>query len=208
MLLTSRHESAKPVATSDAKMPSHGMEWLWQQLRDVRRPLVLDCGPLRQTTLDILLRRGVKLCVADIVSPLQRGNPKFWDKTKKVPVFLTETLLDQIPKIAPGTQDAVLLWHLLDLVPREAVAPIVERLFGYLKPGGILFALLRQPYLADGMEAVCWLENLTFIRTDYNGKKPYTYPVVTNREIEKLLPAGGVKIFLTRSGRREVVALK
>ncbi|HET7841191.1 MAG TPA: class I SAM-dependent methyltransferase [Terriglobia bacterium] len=208
MLLTSRHESAKVVAPSEAKMPSHGMEWLWQQLRDVRRPLILDCGPLRQTTLDVLLRRGVKLCVADIVSPLQRNNPKFWDKTKKVPVFLTETLLEQIPKIETGSQDAVFCWHLLDLIPPEAVAPVVERLFAYLKPGGILFALLRQPYLADGLETVCWLEDLICIHTDSNGKKPFAYPVVNNREIEKLLPAGGVKIFLTRSGRREVVALR
>ncbi len=208
MLLTSRHESAKAVAPSEAKMPSHGMEWLWQQLRDVRRPLILDCGPLRQTTLDVLLRRGVKLCVADIVSPLQRGNPKFWDKTKKVPVFLTDVLLDQIPKVGPGTQDAVFCWHLLDLIPPEAVAPVVERLFAYLKPGGILFALLRQPYLAEGMETVCWLENLNCFHTDSNGNRPFAYPVVNNRDIEKLLPAGGVKIFLTRSGRREVVALR
>ncbi len=208
MLQTSRHESSKTVAPGEGRMPSHGLEWLWAQLRDVRRPLVLDCGPLRQTTLDVLLRRGVKLCVADLVSPLQRGNPKFWDKTKKVPVFLTQTLLEQIPKVDAGSQDAVFLWHLLDLIPSEAVPLTVEHLFAYLKPGGILFALLRQPYLAEGSETVCWMENLTSFQTETNGKKPFAYPVVTNREIERLLPAGGVKIFLTRSGRREVVALK
>ena len=208
MLLTSRHESAKTVAPGEGKMPSHGMEWLWQQLRDVRHPLILDCGPLRQTTLDVFLRRGVKLCVADLISPLQRGNPKFWDKTKKVPVFLTETLLEQIPKVSTGSQDGVFCWHLLDLIPPEAVAPTVERLFSFLKPGGILFALLRQPYLAEGSETVCWLENLNSIQTETNGKKPFAHPVINNREIERLLPAGSVKIFLTRSGRREVVALK
>lgn len=210
MLLASRHEGVKTAhpLQGEGRMPSHGMEWLWQQLRDVRRPLILDCGPLRQTTLDILLRRGVKLCVADLVSPLQRGNPKFWDKSKKVPMFLTDVLLEQVPKVEMATQDAVLLWHLLDLIPPEAVPPMVERAFSYLKPGGILFALLRQPYLADGSDTVCWLENLTFIQTEASGKKPFAYPVVTNRQIESLLPEGSVKIFLTRSGRREVVALK
>ena len=100
------------------------------------------------------------------------------------------------------------LWHLLDMIPPEAVAPTVERMFSFLKPGGVLFALLRQPYLADGPETVCWLESLTFIQTESKRKKPFAYPVVTNREIERLFPEGSVKIFLTRSGRREVVALK
>ncbi len=208
MLLTSRQESVKTSSRSDARMPSHGLDWLWQQLRDVRRPHILDCGPLRQATLDVLLRRGVKLYVGDVISPLQRGNPKFWDKTKKVPQFLTKVLLEQIPDLPAGSQDGVFCWHLLDLIPSQAVAPAVERLFSLLKPGGIFFAILRQPYLADGSDTVCWLESLNSIQTAPEGKKPFAYPVITNRVIENLFPAGSVKIFLTRSGRREVVALK
>jgi hypothetical protein len=208
MLLTTRQASAKTPARGEGKMPSHGLEWLWQQLRDVRRPHMVDCGPIRQTTLDVLLRRGVKLFVADLISPLQRGNPKFWDKTKKVPVFLTDLYLEQIPQVPAGSQDGVFCWHLLDLIPSVAVAPTAERLFSLLKPGGVLFAILRQPYLADGSETVCWLDGLTSIQTEPDGKKPFAYPVITNRLMEGLFPAGSVKIFLTRSGRREVVALK
>jgi hypothetical protein len=208
MLLTSRQESVKTSSRSDAKMLSHGLDWLWQQLRDVRLPHILDCGPLRQTTLDVLLRRGVKLYVGDVISPLLRGNPKFWDKTKKVPQFLTNVFLEQIPDLPSGSQDGVFCWHLLDLIPAQAVAPTVERLFSLLKPGGVLFAILRQPYLADGSDTVCWLDSLNSIQTAPEGKKPFAYPVITNRQIENLLPVGSVKIFLTRSGRREVVALK
>lgn len=208
MLLTTRQESAKTSARGEVNMPSHGLEWLWQQLRDVRRPQVVDCGPIRQTTLDVLLRRGVKLYVADLISPLQRGNPKFWDKTKKVPVFLTGTFLAQIPPISPASQDGVFCWHLFDLIPAEAVAPAVGRLFSLLRPGGVLFAMIRQPYLADGSETVSWLNGLTSIHTQPDGKKPFAYPAITNRVMEGLFPAGSVKIFLTRSGRREVVALK
>jgi hypothetical protein len=32
--------------------------------------------------------------------------------------------------------------------------------------------------------------------------------VLTNREMERLLPSGSVKTFLTRSGRREILAVK
>jgi hypothetical protein len=189
-------------------MPSHGLEWLWLQLRDVRRPHVLDCGPIRQTTLNVLLKRGVKLYVADLITPLLRGNPKFWEKTKKGPVFKTDVFLEQIPAIEPGSQDGVFCWHLLDLVPAQAVGATVERLFAMLKPGGIFFAILRQQYLPEGSDTVFWLEDLASIRTDPEGKKPFAYPVITNRVMENLFPAGSVKTFLTRSGRREVVALK
>lgn len=209
MLLTSRQETAKTASRNETTpMPSHGLEWLWQQLRDVRRPHILDCGPLRQTTLDVLLKRGVKLYVGDIISSLQRGNPKFWDKTQKVPRFLTQVLLEQIPNLEAGSQDGVFCWHLLDLVPAEAVEPTVDRLFSLLKPGGILFAIIRQPYLAEGSDTVCWLDGLNSIQTAPEGKKPFAYPVITNRVVENLFPAGSVKIFLTRVGRREVVALK
>lgn len=210
MLLTSRQEIAKTMPRGEGapKMPSPGLEWLWQQLREVRHPRLLDCGPVRQATLDVLIRRGAKLYVADLVSPLQRGNPKYWNRSKKVPAFLTDDFLALIPKIPAGSLQAVFCWHLLDLVPPVAVLPVVERLFSYLQPGGVLFSLLRQPYLPTGAEAACWLESLTMLQSGQEGKKPFVYPIVTNREMERLFPAGSVKIFLTRSGRREVVALK
>lgn len=210
MLLTSRQEIAKtmPRVEGAPKMPSPGLEWLWQQLRDVRHPRVLDCGPVRQATLDVLIRRGAKVYVSDLISPAQRGNPKYWDRSKKVPAFLTDDFLALIPKIPAGSLGAVFCWHLLDLVPPEAVPPVVARLFSYLQPGGVLFSLLRQPYLPAGAEAGSWLESLTLLQSKPDAKKTFPYPVVTNREMERLFPAGSVKIFLTRSGRREVVALK
>ena len=210
MLLTTRQEIPKTVTRhSDApKMPSPGLEWLWQQLRDIKQPHLLDCGPVRQTTLDVYLCRKAKVYIADLVSPAQKGNPKYWDKSKKVPVFLTEEFLGHLPKIPDGSLAGLFCWHLLDVIPPEAVSRVTERLFSFLQPGGVLFLLLRQPYLPAGAEALCWLESLTALQTAQDGKKPFPYPVVTNRDMERLFPAGSVKIFLTRSGRREVVAMR
>jgi hypothetical protein len=210
MLLTTRHESAKATTRGESppKMPSPGLEWLWQQLRDVRRPHILDCGAIRQSTVDVFIRRGAKLYVADLVTPARNGNPKFWDRSKKVPVFLTEDFLAQIPKVSVGSLSAVFCWHLLDLIPPEAIAPTIERLFSFLQPGGVLFSLLRQPYLAEGSDASCGLDGLKALEFGESGKKTFAYPVVTNREMERHFPSGSVKIFLTRLGRREVVALK
>jgi hypothetical protein len=210
MLLTTRQERPKVAPRDDGapKMPSPGLEWLWQQLRDVKHPHLLDCGPLRQATLDVYLRRKAKIFIADLVSPAQKGNPKYWDKSKKVPVFLTDDFLAQLPGIPEASLSAVFCWHLLDVIPPAAIVPVTERLFSLLQTGGVLFLLLRQPYLPAGAESACWLEDLTGMRTEQNGNKPFPHPVITNRDMERMFPAGSVKIFLTRSGRREVVAMK
>ncbi len=48
--------------------PSRALEWLWQNFRDVQRPHILDCGPAHQATLDVLLKRGAKLYITDLVA--------------------------------------------------------------------------------------------------------------------------------------------
>lgn len=84
----------------------------------------------------------------------------------------------------------------------------MDRLFSYLRPGGVLFAILREPYLAAGADATWWLENLTTLAMEREGNKPFPYPTVTNREMERLVPSGNVKTFLTRAGRREVLGIR
>jgi len=103
---------------------------------------------------------------------------------------------------------AIFCWQLLDLLPRDSLATVVLQLYMYLQPGGVLFCLLREPYLPKGGEPNWWLESLTTLGRDGNGSKPFPYPALTNREMEKLIPTGSVKTFLTRSGWREFLAIK
>jgi hypothetical protein len=210
MLVTARQERSPRFAPdpSAPKLPSPGLDWLWQQLRDVSNPRLMDCGPLRKANVYTFLSRGAKVFLSDLVTPAQRGNPKYWDRSDKVPIFLTDVYLGQIPSMPPDSLHAAFCWHVLDVIPSYAVAPTVERLYSYLQPGGVLFFLLRQPYLPRGAEAAFSLQGLNSFEPDAKANENFPYPVVTNREIERLLPAGSVKIFLTRSGRREVVALK
>ncbi len=85
---------------------------------------------------------------------------------------------------------------------------MVERFYSLLQPGGVLFCILREPYLAAGAEARWWFETLTVVGSSAGKQKPFPYPAVTNREMERLFPGGNVKTFLTRSGRREVLGIK
>jgi predicted neutral ceramidase superfamily lipid hydrolase len=48
----------------------------------------------------------------------------------------------------------------------------------------------------------------THTHSGADSHKPFPYPALTNREVERLFPGGNVKTFLTRSGRREVLGIK
>jgi len=198
----SAQPGGKPVTSSRA------LEWLWQHFADVSHPQILDCGSVRQATVDVLLRRGSKLYLADLLTPVQRADPALWDRSGKHPVFLVEKFLKQLPDVPPESLSSIFCWHLLDLIPRESLPALVARFCSMLGPGGMLYGFLREPYLNQGVETAWWLESLTTLGNTGEGTAPFPYPVLTNREMERLLPAGTVKTFLTRSGRREVLAVK
>ena len=188
--------------------PSRALEWLWQNLRDVKRPHVLDCGSAYPTTIDVLLRRGSKLYVSDLIVLARESDPKYVRRLGKTTTFLIDAFLENIPSIPPDSLSVIACWHLLDLLPREAIPGLLTRFWSYLRTGGVLFCLLREPNLPNGAGTRWWLEGLTALRSDAESSLPFPYPVLTNREIEHLVPGGNVKTFLTRSARREIVAIK
>jgi len=188
--------------------PSPALEWLWQDLRDVRRPHILDCGPVYQATLDVLLKRGAKLYFTDLVGLARQSEAKFIRRLGKKAVFLVDEFLENLPPIPPEALCVVACWHLLDLLPRDVLPGFVERVWSYLRPGGILFCLLREPYLANGADMRWWFDSLTVLGSNVGSKAPFPHPALTNREVERLVPGGNVKTFLTRSARREILAIK
>jgi hypothetical protein len=156
----------------------------------------------------VLLRRRAKVHVGDIITPLLREESRFWERQGKTSVFRSQELLDQFPSISPQSVSAILGWHVLDLLPREAHQSLLDRWLSYLHPGGLLFFLLREPRLEKGSEITWWLEDLKVLGSDSPGRGAFSHPAVTNREAERLAPAGSVKTFLTRSGWREVLVSK
>jgi methyltransferase family protein len=209
MLGTAQKASRKsPPAGPRPSNASRALEWLWAHFRDVRNPRVLDCGPVSQSTLDVLLRRGAKLYVADLVTPAREGAPAFWDRSGKQPLFRLDDFLAQVPSIPPASLSAIFCWHLLDLIPRDSLPKLFERLCSYLEPNGALFCLLREPFLPAGAETAWRLEKLTVLGSSGEGRVAFPYPALTNREMERLAPSCTAKTFLTRFGRREVLAIK
>ncbi|MGH7191084.1 MAG: hypothetical protein ACREF0_18090, partial [Acetobacteraceae bacterium] len=165
-------------------------------------------GPVSPATLDALLRRSAKFYAADVITPLFHGETRFWDRTGKQPVFLPSQVLAELSSIPPGSLAAILSWNLLDLVPHEGLPEVVDRLLSLLQPLGLLFCILREPQAKGGPESRWWLETLTSPRFESDPKRPFPYPPITNREIERLMPDAAIKTFLTRSGRREILAMR
>ncbi len=188
--------------------PSRALEWLWQNLRDVKHPHILDCGPAHPVTINLLLKRGSKLYISDLIALAREFDPKFVRRLGKTTTFLTDAFLENIPSIPPDSLSVIACWHLLDLLPHEAVPDVLTRLWSYLRAGGLLLCLLREPNLASGAGTRWWLDSLMTLRSDPETNLPFRYPVLTNRDMERLIPGGNFKTFLTRSGRREIVAIK
>ena len=113
-----------------------------------------------------------------------RVGPWFIRRLGKTTTFLTDAFLENIPPIPPDSLSVIACWHLLDLLPRDAIPALLTRLWSYLRTGGVLFCLLREPSLPNGAGTRWWLDSLMTLRSDPESKLPFLYPVVTNREIE------------------------
>jgi hypothetical protein len=209
MMQVSGREASRGLACgSPAVWTSQGLTWLWQYLREVKQPHLLDLSAVSPSTLRILLERNAKLYIADLISASLEGEAKLWDRFPKIPVFKTQEFLSLFPAVPPSSLSAILSWNLLDVLPEASRPAVMERLFSFLQPLGVLFLVLREPNLKAGVCRRWWLESQTQIHADQDDKRPFPYPPISNREIEKLVPGGNVKIFLTRSGRREILSIK
>lgn len=198
----------KASSSQSPAVPSQALKWIWNFLQDVKNPHVLDCGTVSSTTVSVLMRREAKVYVADLIAPLQRGDPAYWRQVDKQVMFRLDEFLKQIPDIPPASLQLICCWHLFDLVPREYLPGLVTSMLSLLAPGGILFCFLREPNLAAGLEGRWWFENLTTLGAAREGSGQFPYTPLSNREVEKLASGCSLKTFLTRSHRREVVILK
>jgi len=210
MFSVKTQEASRKKSSPDqsSAVRSQALEWIWNYFQDVATPHVLDCGTVSSTTVNLLIKRHAKVYVADLIAPLQRGDPAYWRQEGKQMLFCVDELLNQVPPVPPGSLSLICCWHLLDLVPHDHVPELVRFLLSLLGPGGIFFCFLRERNLALGKDGRWWLEGLTTLGSEGEGTGTFPYAPLSNREIEKLTAGCSLKTFLTRSHRREVVVLK
>ena len=195
-------------ASHHSPISSQALEWVWRYLQDVRKPHVLDCGAVSSSSVRVFSQREAKVYVADLIAPLQKGDTAYWRLVDKERTFCLDEFLAGLPRIPAASLQLICGWHLLDLVPRDQLPGLLNFLLSLLGNDGILYCFLREPNLKTGKDCRWWLESLTSLGADGEGKGEFSYPPLTNREVEKLTEGYSLKSFLTRSHRREVVVLK
>ena len=185
---------------------SQAFEWVWRFLQDVNKPHILDCGAVSAASVGVFAQRGAKVYVADLLAPLQHGDPVYWLREEKEVTFCLDEFLRRVPRIPGASLQLICCWHLLDLIPREHLPELLNFLLALLGNEGILHCFLREPNLKAGKDGRWWFEGLSTLGAEGEGE--FAYPALSNREVEKLTEGYSLKTFLTRSHRREVVVLK
>ncbi len=91
-----RKEGRSP---SGAPVASQALQWLWPYLSNIKRPRCFECGPIHQSTLNILLTREFKVYHSDLITPMQKDDPAYWEQKEKSRVFRIDDFLELIPPI-------------------------------------------------------------------------------------------------------------
>lgn len=169
---------------------------------------LLDLGPTSASNITYLTGLGHKLHSEDVLEasadPSYRTNGADGSVTVDTERFLKENLLFGEKKF-----DAVLCWDIPDYLPEPLVKPMIERLHGALKPGGMVLGFFHTrdagpnaPYCRYHIAGSDVLDMQPVPRFRLQR-------VFNNRHIETLFQNyKSLKFFLARDYLREVLAVK
>jgi SAM-dependent methyltransferase len=180
---------------------------------------ILDLGPTSPTNISHITGLGHKIYNEDVLLASTESSlvVKNEDGTKGIDVkrFLSENLVYRGPQF-----DAVLCWDMPDYLSEALVKPVIERLAGVIKPGGVLLAFFHTrdagpdaPYYryhiagTDKLE----LQPVTRKAPDGNSIVPLfrLQRVFNNRHVENLFhDFASIKFFLSRDHIREVLVVR
>lgn len=202
-----RHE--RPTILTGPRVPRHSSGWsaLEKHLKTEPGLRVLDIGPTSPSNINQLTSLGHSVWMADLVHEALKGGwelPAADDKAE--PGFDVEGYFEQNMNFGGRQFDIVLLWTTLDYVPHGLIAPLVEKLYHSLRPGGRVLALFHSK--TTGPEtAFCryHLTNSDMIEMQESEAFPIRR-VYTNRKIENLFSAfSNYRFFLAKDNLYEVI---
>jgi hypothetical protein len=122
------------------------------------------------------------------------------------PIYDVEGFLNSTFDFGEKKFDVVLLWTALDYLPEAFVAPVVQRLFEVMNPGGAVLAFFHTR--TQGEETVHCRFHVT-PADDVEVQLSEQFPIqraFTNRSIEKLFQGwAGHRQFLAKDSVSEVI---
>jgi SAM-dependent methyltransferase len=177
----------------------------------------LDLGTTSATNISLLSERGSRIYTEDLVGASSDPGMLTKDEDGK-PVIDVDRFLKENLLFKGQIFDAVFFWDIADYLPERLVKPVIERICGSMKPGGVLLAFFHTKdagpdapysrYHIAGEDALD-LQPL-MVRNGSGGSGLVRLQrVFNNRHIENLFhDYSSLKFFLARDNIREVLVVR
>lgn len=197
-----------PFGSAAGRISRHSGGWavLRKRLQAETGLRVIDAGFTAPANINFLTGLGHSVFLADLVHEACTGNWMDGTDADGNPVWNTDAFLGQSLKFGARTFDVVLLWATLDYLPEPLVAPLVDRFFSAMNPGGQVLAFFHTR--PEGEETAHCRFHLT-PGDEVEMQLAQSFPlqrIFTNRNIEQLFAAwSGHKQFRAKDNILEVI---
>ena len=198
----------QPAGLAGPRVPRHSGGWsvLRKRLQDEQGLRLIDVGFTSPSNINYLTSLGHSVYMADLVNDAWTEDWKQGEDEEGRVIWNVTGYLEHTLNFSGRLFDVVLLWTALDFLPEPLVAPVVQRLYGAMNPGGQVLAFFHTR--TQGEEAVCVRYHLT-PGDDVEMQKTRQFPIqraFTNRSIERLFAGwSGHRQFLAKDSVSEVI---
>ena len=200
--------SPRGAGLAEPRVPRHSGGWavLRKRLKTEPGLRIIDTGYTSPANINYLTSLGHSVFTADLVSDAYTSDWRSGTDEDGNPIWNIAGYLDQSLNLSGRTFDVVLLWTVLDYLPEQFVAPVVERLRSAMNPGGQVLAFFHTRM--QGEEVVRCRYHVTD-GDDVEMQRTQQYPIqraFTNRSIERLFTGwSGHRQFLAKDSVSEVI---
>jgi hypothetical protein len=194
-------EASGGEATAEARPPeversAPGIAALFADLHEDGSHAVLDLGSAAEPTFELYSRFARRIRFADLLTAPMVG----------------ETWAAALPSLPPHSDqpyDLVLAWNLLDQLPPEERAPLVERLAHLTTPGARLYVLVDGSGEPTTQPLRFTIQGMDRVAQQAVGDPHPAGPELLPAEVGRLLrPFEVTHAFTLRLGYREYVAVR
>jgi hypothetical protein len=185
---------------------SGGWAALRQRLQAGPSLSTVDVGYTSPANINYLTGLGHSIFLADLVQDACAGEWRTLTDEDGLPSWNVESFLEQSLNFGGRRFDVVLLWTALDYLPEAFVAPVVDRFYEAMNPGGQVLAFFH--IRTQGEETAHCRFHVTDT-DDVEVQLAQPFPIqraFTNRSIERLFANwSGFRQFLAKDSVSEVI---